>query len=95
MHKPETLEEIFGKKPKFSNVSGLCKAATLKEIEAQGWSLNPGLYVGVAAGEAVDDGEFHQQLESLNADLEMLNAEARDLEQTISRNLTAILEPQG
>jgi len=30
---------------------GLCRAATLKEIEAQGWSLNPGRYMGVAAGE--------------------------------------------
>ena len=36
------LEEIFGKKPKFADVPGLCRAATLKEIEAQGWSLNPG-----------------------------------------------------
>ncbi len=38
--------------PHFKNVPGLCKAATLKEIEAQGWSLNPGRYVGVAESEA-------------------------------------------
>jgi type I restriction enzyme M protein len=30
------LEEIFGKKPKFADVPGLCRAATLKQIEAQG-----------------------------------------------------------
>jgi len=36
------LEEIFGRKAKFADVPGLCRAATLKEIEAQGWSLNPG-----------------------------------------------------
>src|SRR6185436_10260142 len=35
------LAEVFGKKPKYADVAGLCKAATLKEIEAQGWSLNP------------------------------------------------------
>ncbi len=34
---------------KYADVPGLCKVATLKEIEAQGWSLNPGRYVGVAA----------------------------------------------
>ena len=28
------------------DVPGLCKVATLAEIEAQGWSLNPGRYVG-------------------------------------------------
>jgi type I restriction enzyme M protein len=42
------LAEVFGKKPAYADVPGLCKAATLKEIEAQGWSLNPGRYVGVA-----------------------------------------------
>ena len=45
---------MLGKKLKFADVPGLCKAATIKEIEAQGWSLNPGRYVGVAPGEEVD-----------------------------------------
>ena len=35
----------------YGDVPGLCRTATLKEIEAQGWSLNPGRYAGVAAGE--------------------------------------------
>ena len=30
---------------RYRDVPGLCKAATLAEIEAQGWSLNPGRYV--------------------------------------------------
>ncbi|HSN96777.1 MAG TPA: N-6 DNA methylase, partial [Candidatus Nanopelagicales bacterium] len=57
--KPETahgssklLEEGFPR-GKYVDVPGLCKAATLKEIEAQGWSLNPGQYVGVAAANAM------------------------------------------
>jgi len=86
------LEEIFGKKPKFADVPGLCRTATLKEIEAQGWSLNPGRYVGVAAGEAVSDEDFKEQLETLNEELEVLNAQARELEETIARNVTEILE---
>lgn len=85
------LEEIFGKKPKFADVPGLCRAATLKEIETQGWSLNPGRYVGVAAGEAVSDEDFKEQLETLNEELETLNAQARGLEQTIARNVAEIL----
>jgi type I restriction enzyme M protein len=32
----------------YADVSGLCKVTTLSEIETQGWSLNPGRYVGVA-----------------------------------------------
>jgi len=85
------LKEVFGKKPKYADVAGLCRAATLKEIEAQGWSLNPGRYVGVAPGEAVSDEDFKEQLETLNEELETLNAQARDLEQTIARNVAEIL----
>lgn len=86
------LEEVFGRKPDFTDVPGLCRAATLKEIEAQGWSLNPGRYVGVAAGEAVSDENFKGQLETLNEELETLNAQARDLEKTIASNVAEILE---
>jgi type I restriction enzyme M protein len=86
------LEEVFGKKPKFADVPGLCRAATLKEIEAQGWSLNPGRYVGVAPGEAVSDEDFKAQLETLNEELETLNKQARVLEKTIASNVAEILE---
>ena len=86
------IQEIFGKKPKFADVLGLCKAATVKEIEAQGWSLNPGRYVGVAPGESVSDEDFKEQLETLNEELEGLNTQARELEQTIARNVADILE---
>ncbi len=86
------LKDIFGKKPKYADVPGLCRSATLKEIEAQGWSLNPGRYVGVAPGEAVSDEDFKGQLETLNEELEALNAQARTLEQTIARNVAEILE---
>jgi type I restriction enzyme M protein len=86
------LAEVFGKKPVYTDVPGLCKAATLAEIEAQGWSLNPGRYVGVAPGEEVSDEDFKAQLETLNEELETLNAQARTLEQTIAANVARILE---
>jgi type I restriction enzyme M protein len=88
------IREIFGKQPKYNDIAGLCKAATLKEIEAQGWSLNPGRYVGVAPGEAVSDEDFRLQLETLNEEFEALNTRARDFEQLISANVTEILETQ-
>lgn len=86
------IKDVFGKRPTYSDVRGLCKAATLTDIEAQGWSLNPGRYVGVAPGEKVSDEDFKEQLETLNEELETLNAQARELEATIARNVAGILE---
>ena len=70
---------------------GLCKLASLAEIEAQGWSLNPGRYVGVAPGADVSDEEFKTLFKDLNEELETLNAKGRSLEQTISANVAGIL----
>ena len=85
------LVEVFGKKPRYADILGLCKAATLAEIEVQGWSLNAGRYVGVAAGDVVSDEDFREKLEALNEELEVLNAQARELEQTIAQNVAEIL----
>jgi type I restriction enzyme M protein len=85
------LKEVFGAQPSYADVPGLCKAATLAEIEAQGWSLNPGRYVGVAPGEEVSDEDFRTQLQGLNEELEALNAQARELERTIAANVAGIL----
>ncbi len=90
------LKEVFGQnaqgRPAYADIPGLCKAATLAEIEAQGWSLNPGRYVGVAPGEAVSDEDFKEQLQALNEELETLNAQARTLELTIAANVAGILD---
>lgn len=75
----------------YADVAGLCKVATLKEIEAQGWSLNPGRYVGVA-DKADDDFVFAERLEELNEELEVLNSEARELEERIAGNVAKLLE---
>jgi len=87
----DLLAEHFGKKPKYADVAGLCKVATLAEIEAQGCSLNPGRYVGVTA-RAEDDFDFKDRLEELNEELETLNVEARELEEQIAENVGKLLE---
>ncbi|MDI6783745.1 MAG: class I SAM-dependent DNA methyltransferase [bacterium] len=79
---------------KYLDIPGLCKVATIKEIEAQGWSLNPGRYVGVADRPA-DEFDFAERLEELNEKLETLNAEAKELEDRISENVAKLLESQG
>jgi type I restriction enzyme M protein len=84
------LKEAFPKL-KYADVAGLCKVATLKEIEAQGWSLNPGRYVGVAE-KGEDDFDFAEKLEELNEELEVLNSEASELEERIANNVAKLLE---
>jgi len=84
------LKSAF-KNQKYKDVPGLCKVATLKEIEAQSWSLNPGRYVGVADRPA-DDFVFAERLEELNEELETLNVEARELEERIAGNVERLLE---
>ena len=74
----------------YVDVPGLCRVATLDEIEKQGWSLNPGRYVGVAAAE--DDGvDFRSRLEELNEELEKLNDEAAVLQEQIATNVAEML----
>jgi type I restriction enzyme M protein len=85
----ELMKQNFPK-GEYVDVAGLCKVATLAEIEAQNWSLNPGRYVGVAA-QAADEFEFAERLEELNEELEVLNAEARELEERIAGNVASIL----
>jgi type I restriction enzyme M protein len=100
LYRGETPETDEGSKPlmkesfpkgKYADVAGLCKVATLAEIEAQGWSLNPGRYVGVAE-RAADDFEFTERLEKLNEEMETLNAEARQMEERIAENVASLLE---
>ena len=84
------LQEKFPE-GKYIDFGGLCKVATIDEIEAQGWSLNPGRYVGVAE-RVVEDFDFAEKLEELNEELEVLNAEARELEERIAENVVMLLE---
>lgn len=100
LYRGEQAEMTAGSKPMmeaqfpngvYRDIAGVCKVATLAEIEAQGWSLNPGRYVGVA--ERGSDGvDFAERLEELSEELEVLNAEARELEDQIAANVSDIIE---
>jgi type I restriction enzyme M protein len=74
----------------YQDVPGLCKAATLDEIKAQGYSLNPGRYVGVAARQD-GDFDFKVRLQEIHEELEILNTEAYQLEERIAENLRQLL----
>lgn len=69
----------------YADIPGLCKVATLEEIEAKGYSLTPGAYVGVAPTE--DDGvDFHQRMTEIHQELRSLQEESNRLMETISKN---------
>jgi type I restriction enzyme M protein len=74
----------------YADVAGLCKVATRAEIEGQGWSLNPGRYVGVGM-RAHDDFDFAERLVELSEELEVLNAESREFEGRISASVSSLL----
>ena len=76
----------------YADVAGLCKVATRDEIAEQGYSLNAGRYVGVQAREGMADFEFEQRMTELHEQLELLNAEAHELEDRIAENMRQILE---
>ena len=79
------LYEKFGD-GEYKDILGLCKLATIEEIEAKNYSLTPGAYVGVA--EAEDDGvDFNERMKEIHKELIELQAESNELMNSISKNL--------
>lgn len=79
------LYEKFGEGT-YVDVLGLCKVATISEIEEKGWSLTPGAYVGVAPVE--DDGvDFEERMAEIHRELLSLQAESNELMDAISQNM--------
>ena len=72
------------------NVAGLCKVATRAEIEAQGWSLNPGRYTGSAAVDE-DDEDFAAKLEELYEEFTRLSDEGDVLRAKVHTAVQGIL----
>lgn len=70
----------------YRDVLGLCKIATIQEIAEKGYSLTPGVYVGVAPQE--DDGvDFKERIQEIHKELLQLQKESNDLMDTISQNI--------
>lgn len=79
------LYEKFGE-GEYKDILGLCKVASLSEIEEKGCSLTPGAYVGVAT--AKDDGvDFAARMKEIHAELLSLQDESNKLMKTISDNM--------
>ena len=79
----EWLTEKFGG-GEYQDVLGLCKIATIQEIEEKNYSLTPGAYVGVAEQE--DDGvDFHERMNEIHAELAQLNKDANALMDEIQK----------
>lgn len=99
LYRGEDLETVDGSEAliakhfpngRYVDVAGLCKAASRAEIEAQGWSLNPGRYAGSAAVE--EDGEdFLEKLAGLYEDFSRLSDEAEILRAKVDTGIQGVL----
>lgn len=75
----------------YEDVTGLCKAAILTEIEEQNYSLNPGRYVGVVIEEdGLTEEEFLREMKERHFVLNELNINAARFEKMIDSNLIAL-----
>jgi type I restriction enzyme M protein len=84
------LQERFPK-AEYEDVRGLCKLARPAEVEEQGYSLNPGRYVGVVIEEdGKTEAEFLEELLSLHEQLSRSDIEATGLAKAIAHNLEAL-----
>ena len=85
------LQDRFPK-ARYEDVTGLCKLASMKEIEEQDYSLNPGRYVGVAIEEdGKTEDEFVGTMLRFDGQLKQLNVSAKRLEKVVSLNTQAIV----
>ncbi|MHB8694226.1 MAG: type I restriction-modification system subunit M [Solirubrobacteraceae bacterium] len=74
----------------YADINGLCRVATLAEIDSQGWSLNPGRYVGTEI-EDLEDEVFEEKLAAAHLELRGLASRANELEASIESVLSQLL----
>jgi type I restriction enzyme M protein len=76
----------------YEDVTGLCKAASLAEIEEQDFSLNPGRYVGVVIEEdGLTEEEFLTEMKSRHEKLVSFNDRANYLTTNIIESLQSLI----
>ena len=73
----------------YGDVAGLCCVATLDEIQEQGWSLNPGRYVGTPASGS-DNMDFVSRIAVLQEDFALLSTETQPLMERIMLNFSRL-----
>ena len=99
LYRGEEVETVEGSDPllkerfpdgTYVDVPGLCKVATIAEIGAQGWSLNPGRYTGTAIAED-DNEDFAEKLADMYDEFTRLSDEADVLKLKVDAALQGIL----
>jgi type I restriction enzyme M protein len=70
----------------YQDVKGLCKVATIEEVENQGWSLNPGRYVG-AEDNQLSEKDFSERMVELKVEFSELSAKGDELTRSIKASL--------
>jgi type I restriction enzyme M protein len=74
----------------YADIPGLCKVATIDEIEVQAWSLSPGRYVGTKVEDLADDA-FQDGLATTYAELRELGIRADGLQRCVDQILSSLL----
>lgn len=75
----------------YEDVTGLCKAVSLSEIQEHNWSLNPGRYVGVVIEEdGLSQEEFSKEMKDRHLMLIKLNKQSQQLEELIQSNFEVL-----
>ena len=80
----------------YQDVIGLCKVAKMDGEDGiidQDYSLNAGRYVGVVIeDDGMTEEEYNETMLGLNDELQKLNAEEKELEDNISKNIARLLK---
>jgi type I restriction enzyme M protein len=74
----------------YTDVPGLCKIATLSEIEEQDWSLSPGRYVGTQT-EDLGDEVFEEELVAAQVELRALRDRVNPLDREIEAFISQLI----
>lgn len=75
---------------KYKDIKGRCKMATLEEIRANDYSLNPGRYVEIIENE-IDNADFETRMKELMSEFTALTKDAHELENKIQDDWKKIL----
>ena len=74
----------------YVDVPGLCKVANRAEVEAQGWSLNPGRYTGTKVTDD-DEQDFTEHLTRLHQEFTHLTNQAEQLQTQVDTAIAGII----
>lgn len=79
------LTDKFGNEGTYRDIPGLCRIATIDDVERKQFSLTPGAYTG--AEEARDDGiDFTARMKEIHSELERLQNQSAEIFATIKEN---------